>query len=294
MPLQSKDRRLPEGMTVQEACPGFTTPSPTVESFRTEIWQYFRDHGRQFSWRSTITPYRVVVSEIMLQQTQTGRVEEKFTPFVSRFGSFRDLARAEFSDVLRCWKGLGYNRRAKYLHEAARRVVDEYDSVLPEDPAILAQLPGIGPATAASIAVFAFNRPHAFVETNIRTVFIHFFFGDQPRVTDRQILDLVEQTMDIEDPRQWFYALMDYGVMLKKTVGNLSRRSSHYQKQSRFEGSNRQLRGRILDLLIEQGRVPADAVAGLLEQQDERTAPLVDALISEGMIIKDGGHLRLA
>lgn len=296
MPLQSEDRKVPEGLPVQETSPGYRMSAPAVDSFRAQIWQYYLDHGRQFSWRSTITPYRVFISEIMLQQTQTGRVEEKFAAFVSRFGSFNDLAAAQLSEVLRCWKGLGYNRRAKYLHDAARRVVDEFDSVLPDDPATLVQLPGIGPATAASISVFAFNRPHPFVETNIRTVFIHFFFGDQPKVTDRQILDLVEQTMDIEEPRQWFYALMDYGVMLKKTVGNLSRRSSHYQKQARFEGSNRQLRGRILELLIEQGRVRTDKVAELLEQHGERIAPLIDALTSEGLIIKDRDdrYLKLA
>ena len=294
MPVKKKNGRLPGGLPVQEAVPVYALLPPAVESFRAQIWRFYRDHGRQFSWRSAITPYRVLVSEIMLQQTQTGRVEEKFAAFVTRFGSFNDLATAEFSQVLRCWKGLGYNRRAKYLHDAARRIVDEFDSALPEDPAVLVQLPGIGPATAASISVFAFNRPHAFVETNIRTVFIHFFCADQQQVTDRQILALVEQTMDREDPRQWFYALMDYGVMLKKTVGNLSRRSSHYQRQSRFEGSNRQLRGKILDLLIERGRLPAEALAELLEQDQERIAPLIDALTSEGLITRDGSHLRLS
>jgi len=265
-----------------------------VDAFRAEIKSYFRNHGRRFSWRDDITPYRVLVSEIMLQQTQTGRVEEKFAAFMARFSSFEELAAAELSEVLRLWKGLGYNRRAKYLHDAARTIVRDFGAQLPVDPEILVRLPGIGPATAASICVFAFNKPFAFVETNIRTVFIHFFFADQKKVHDRQILSLVEQTMDRREPRDWFYALMDYGVILKKNIGNLSRRSSHYQKQSRFEGSNRQLRGKILDLLLEQEKIPAASLAGLLDQSDERVAALVDALTAEGLVKKAGHFLRLA
>lgn len=265
-----------------------------VDAFRAEIKRYFRNHGRQFSWRDDITPYRILVSEIMLQQTQTGRVEEKFAAFMSRFSSLEELAAAELSEVLRLWKGLGYNRRAKYLRDAARTIVHDFGAKLPDDPDILVRLPGIGPATAASICVFAFNKPFAFVETNIRTVFIHFFFADQQKVNDRQILSLVEQTMDRQEPRDWFYALMDYGVILKKSIGNLSRRSSRYQKQSRFEGSNRQLRGRILDLLLDQEKIPAASLAGLLDQSDERVTALVDALTTEGLVKKTGRSLRLA
>jgi A/G-specific adenine glycosylase len=263
-------------------------------AFREEIRRYFRNHGRQFSWRDDINPYRILVSEIMLQQTQTGRVEEKFAAFISRFRSFEELAAAEFSEVLRLWKGLGYNRRAKYLHDAARTIVHDFDGVLPEDPAALVRLPGIGPATAASICVFAFNKPYPFVETNIRTVFIHFFFTDQKQVSDRQILSLVEQTMDEQAPRDWFYGLMDYGVMLKKAIGNLSRRSSHYQKQSRFEGSNRQLRGRILAILLDQERTSADTLAALIDQPVERVMALIDALRAEGLIQKKGRYLSLS
>ena len=265
-----------------------------VNAFIKEIKRYYRNHGRSFSWRDDITPYRILVSEIMLQQTQTGRVEEKFAVFMSRFSSFEELAAAQFSEVLRFWKGLGYNRRAKYLRDAARAIVHEFDAKLPDDPHILVRLPGIGPATAASICVFAFNKPHAFVETNIRTVFIHFFFASQMKVNDRQILSLVEQTMDRQEPRDWFYALMDYGVMLKKSIGNLSRKSSNYRKQSRFEGSNRQLRGKILDLLLAQDHIPAASLAGLLGQPDERVEPLILALIAEGIVKRREQDLRLA
>lgn len=268
--------------------------SLTLEVFSKEILTFYLNQGRQFSWRSELSPYRVLVSEIMLQQTQTGRVEEKFVAFIGKFPGFQELAAAEFSEVLRCWKGLGYNRRAKYLHDISRNVVTEFDSVLPDDPEILVTYSGIGKATAASICVFAFNKPYAFIETNIRTVFIHFFFPEQLGVSDADIMDLVEKTMDREHPRRWYYALMDYGVMLKKTVGNLSRKSSNYRKQSRFEGSDRQLRGRILDLLLSHSQVDVKTVATLLDQPEDRLRALTRALVSEGLVAESNGVYKLA
>ena len=266
----------------------------TLEVFSKEILAFYLTQGRQFSWRSELSPYRVLVSEIMLQQTQTGRVEEKFVAFIGRFPGFQELAEAEFSDVLRYWKGLGYNRRAKYLHDISRSVVTEFDSALPDDPETLVCFSGIGKATAASICVFAFNKPYAFIETNIRTVFIHFFFPDQLSVSDAELMVLVDKTMDRENPRRWFYALMDYGVMLKKTVGNLSRKSSSYRKQSRFEGSDRQLRGRILDLLLSRSRVDAKTAATLLDQPEGRVKALTGALLSEGLVVEEKGWFKLA
>ena len=266
----------------------------TLELFCSQIYTFYRDRGREFSWRSELSPYRVLVSEIMLQQTQTGRVEEKFTIFMDQFPDFKALAEAPFSEVLRFWKGLGYNRRAKYLHDIARLVVDKFDSVLPDDPEVLVSFPGIGKATAASISVFAFNQPHAFIETNIRTVFIHFFFSDRSAVPDVEIMHLVEQTIDRDNPREWYYALMDYGVMLKKTVGNLSRKSSGYRKQSRFEGSDRQLRGRILDLLLQHRRLDASTAAVLLEHSEGRITPLLEGLAAEGLVVEENGNFRIA
>lgn len=285
---------VPYGRSWSELLEKYGVCAETMEVFRSEILAFFHTQGRQFSWRSELSPYRVMVSEIMLQQTQTGRVEEKFRAFVARFSGFQQLASADFSEVLRLWKGLGYNRRAKYLHDIARTVVDEFDSVLPDDPEVLVRFSGIGKATAASVCVFAFNTPHAFIETNIRTVFIHFFFPRQIGVSDPEIMALVEQTMDRENPRDWFYALMDYGVMLKKTVGNLSRKSSGYRKQSRFEGSDRQLRGRILELLLQRSRLDVKTVAALLAQSEDRIEPLLAALVSEGLLVEEDSAFRLA
>jgi A/G-specific adenine glycosylase len=171
--------------------------------------------------------------------------------------------------------------------------MDSYGGELPDDPGELVRLPGIGPATAASICVFACNRPLPFVETNIRTVFIHFFFNNKGAVHDRDILPLVEETLDRQRPREWFYALMDYGVMLKKTVGNLNRRSRHYAKQARFEGSDRQLRGRILQLLLDHQEVTEADICGLLKEPGDRITRVTGALREEGIIVESGTGFRL-
>ena len=262
--------------------------------FRSIIFHYYFGHRREFPWREGITPYRVFVSEVMLQQTQTVRVVPKFVEFTAKFKDFEALGRADFSDVLRVWKGLGYNRRARYLQEAARIVVERFDSQLPERPDLLITLPGIGPATAASICTFAFNLPLAFIETNIRTVYIHFFFRNETCVDDRQIIKLVEKTVDKEHPREWYYALMDYGVMLKRTVGNLNRISKHYSKQSRFVGSDRQLRGKILQLLLDNDTVMIDDTVRLLGENPERVNSIVSSLCSDNLVLREKNRLKLS
>ncbi len=223
----------------------------TIRTFQATINNYYQKNGRSFLWRTHITPYRITVSEIMLQQTQTERVVKKFSEFIKLFPNFVSLARASTRDVLIAWQGLGYNRRALALHRLAQIVIDEYKGRLPQNQDILKTLPGIGSNTAGSIVAFAFNQPTVFLETNIRSVFIHYFFPNSNKVTDEEIIPLIEQTLDIHSPRTWYYGLMDYGVYLKKTYSNPSRRSSHHSKQSRFKGSNRELRGMIIHFLAQ-------------------------------------------
>src|SRR5579872_3425524 len=202
------------------------TGQKTLLAFQEIIKNYYHKNGRVFSWRQNITPYHVVVSEIMLQQTQTDRVASKFELFIDIFPDFKALANAPFEQLLRTWKGLGYNRRAIALQKVAQKVMTEFGGVLPNSVDTLATFPGIGRATASSIVAFAFNSPTVFIETNIRTVFIYFFFYDKINkrmlIHDKEILPLVEKTVDQDNPRAWYYALMDYGVLLKKQVGNLS------------------------------------------------------------------------
>ncbi|MBN1549231.1 hypothetical protein JW872_01070 [Candidatus Babeliales bacterium] len=224
-----------------------------IVDFRNFINNFYVKNRRAFSWRDDISPYRVFVSEIMLQQTQTSRVEQKFEPFIKAFPSFQRLTTASLSEILRYWQGLGYNRRSLALHKGARIIMDRYAGILPSDPGLLVALPGIGPATAASMVTFAYNKATVFIETNIRSVLLHHFFPNKSNVTDKQLLPIVEQVLDKERPRDWYYALMDYGVMLKKQYVNPSRASAHYVTQKSFKGSNREIRGMILRYLTQQG-----------------------------------------
>jgi A/G-specific adenine glycosylase len=290
---EARQPLLPPAVHEPLSWAGTTVSDAAIARFRDLIKVYYATYGRDFSWRRDITPYRVLVSEIMLQQTQTSRVDEKFPAFIDRFGDFQELAEAPLSEVLRMWKGLGYNRRARFLHESAQRIVAEHGGVLPDDEKTLATLPGIGGATASSICAFAFNQPVVFIETNIRTVFLYFFFNAQSRVHDRDILPLVTRALDRTAPRAWYSALMDYGVFLKKTVGNVSRASRHYTRQSPFAGSNRQLRGRILQLLLDNRRLERGSLAGLLDEDAARVDTIIDALIAESMLVEQDNFLRL-
>jgi A/G-specific adenine glycosylase len=260
------------------------------ERFSEAVREFYRLYGRPMPWRDNTTPYWVFVSEVMLQQTQVPRVMEKFPPFVERFPDFRTLAAASLADVLTAWSGLGYNRRARFLREAAATVVERYDGALPSDPDLLKELPGIGVNTAGSIAAFAFNRPVVFIETNIRRVFIHSFFSASAApVHDRDLIPLIEGTLDRRNPREWYWALMDVGVVLARRGANANRRSRHYTRQSSFEGSDRQLRGRILRCLAQGGVVVTEELPAYTGFDPERIEAVLAALEGEGFILRSGG-----
>lgn len=251
-----------------------------IRGFQELVWDYYRDHRREMPWRQDPNPYWVVVSEVMLQQTQVSRVLEKFPQFINQFSSFEELASAKTSDVITAWQGLGYNRRALNLQKLAQTI----DGKLPQDPTGLVKLPGIGPGTAGSIAAFAFDAPVVFIETNIRRVFIHHFFEDQEGIDDKQLLPLVEEALDREHPREWYYALMDYGTHLAKTVPNPNRRSKHHVIQSKFEGSDRQIRGAILRALINKSSNETQLIKQTQCSDVERFNKIIQALLKEGFI----------
>ncbi|MBC7836774.1 A/G-specific adenine glycosylase [Acetobacteraceae bacterium] len=240
-------------------------------------------------WRHTIDPYKIIVSEMMLQQTQVERVVPKYGLFIKEFPSFKALAKADLGDVLLVWSGLGYNRRAKYLHAVARIVTEKYKGKFPKDSQEAEKLPGIGHYTARAVAAFAYNMPEVFIETNIRTVFIHFCFARRRSsailISDTEILPLVERALASSDmaPREFYAALMDYGAYLKQQGIRLNSKSRHYTKQSKFEGSYRQLRGAILRALLEK---PA-TLETLLEMSGRKKSdivPVIAALSKEGLI----------
>jgi A/G-specific adenine glycosylase len=255
-----------------------------LPDFCRQIWNFYSEHKRQFPWRYSDNPYEIVVSEVMLQQTQTHRVEQKFNQFVKTFPRFHELSAASLHTVLSAWQGLGYNRRGKYLHELAQIVVTQYAGILPNTPKSLVQLPGIGKATAASICAFAFNKPTVFIETNIRTVFIHTFFSGRNQVHDSEIEPLVAATVDHDNPREWYYALMDYGVHLKKQLPNPNRKSRHHTKQSRFAGSDRQIRGAIIRILTQQRNMHQEELYTLISMDHNRIEHILETLIQEKLV----------
>jgi A/G-specific adenine glycosylase len=272
------------------------TSSAAIPSFQTEVWDYFQQSGRHdLPWRlagidGEFDPYAIMVSELMLQQTQVQRVIPKYQEFLRRFPALQDLAAAELGAVLTAWSGLGYNRRAKFLWQAVQKIAQEYDGIFPQTSVELISLPGIGKNTAGAIQAYAFNQPVVFIETNIRSVYIHHFFTDQTDVTDADILQIVASTVDSEHPREWYWALMDYGSYLKKSVGNASKHSKTYTKQSAFHGSRRQIRGQVISLLTGSS-LSFDKLT--FQINDERLLAVLNELEAEGLIRRTGDSYQL-
>lgn len=258
------------------------------EEFRRLLQQQGEELYRDMPWRQDTRPYYVLVSELMLQQTQVDRVIPKFLAFIEQFPDERYLADASLADVLKMWQGLGYNRRAKFLHEAAKQVSSA--GTFPNDESALLKLPGVGVNTAGAILAYAFNKPAMFIETNVRAVYIHHFFADQDLVDDKAIKALLAETLDYEDPRHFYWALMDYGSWLKKQ-GVRPSRSKHYKKQPPLKGSVREVRGQILAVL---------AVGDMTEQEllnkvvaDDRFVGALAGLIKDGLVARTDSVLHL-
>ena len=260
------------------------------------VMEYYAQRGRHdLPWRlpeigGSFDPYKILVSELMLQQTQVPRVIPKYEAFLRQFPTIESLAGSSLGEVLVAWQGLGYNRRAKFLWQAAQQTVKDFDATLPDDQASLESLPGVGVNTAGAIRAYAFNQPAVFIETNVRTVYIHHFFKGQTEVPDAAIRKLLEETMDRDNPRVFCWALMDYGSYLKQAIGNAAKASKTYTKQSKFSGSARQLRGKILRLLAGGALAEAHLLVAL---DDERAEVVVQGLVAEGLVQKQAGCYRL-
>ncbi len=261
-----------------------------IQEFQETLWDYYAKHARDLSWRRTSDPYKILVSEIMLQQTQVTRVLPKYDFFLEQFPDVKALAAANLGDVLTAWSGLGYNRRAKYLWQAAQEIMQGHKGEFPKKLNALTTLPGIGKNTAGALLAYVYNEPVLFVETNVRSVYIHHFFADRSDVSDKEILLLLEQTLDRENPREFYWALMDYGSHLKKKQGNNIIKSKHYAKQSKFHGSKRQIRGQVIRLLTEKERAGSE-LAELIT--DKRLTVVLDELQKEGLVIHSHGVYRL-
>ncbi|HHN81934.1 MAG TPA: A/G-specific adenine glycosylase [Methanomicrobia archaeon] len=254
-----------------------------VRSFQRIIYAYYNEHKRPFRWRETHDPYAILVSEVMLQQTQTSRVRDKYDAFLTAFPTFESLAQAPTADVLELWQGLGYNKRALSLKRTAEIIMERHGGKLPSDESALRALPGIGAYTAAALRVFVFNAPAPVIDTNVRAVYIHFFSDGSTKVRDTDLLPLIRDTFDTDHTREWVYALMDYGAYLKRNMKNPARNSTAYKKQSRFEGSNRQVRGMIVRFLLD-GKHSAREVAKGIDIDETMVKKALETLVKDGII----------
>lgn len=283
-----------------------------IQKFQKTVLNYFTTSGRgHLPWRNLpagrqgkINPYNVWVSEVMLQQTQVDRVIPFFNNWTQAFPDVQTLANASQIDVLQYWKGLGYNSRALRMKQCAQEIIEKYKGKFPTEKSMIEKLPGIGPYTAGAIVAFAYNQPTVIIETNIRRVFIHHFFQDSEKISDSEILALVEKTLPDTDFRTWYWALMDYGSYLGRTLNiagkkyNPNVQSKHYNKQSKFIGSDRQIRGKILEILLQE-KNNVITITKLknniaeLTTDDQRIQKILDQLQAENFIIMQGNKIQL-
>lgn len=266
--------------------------------FTETVWSRGRELYRDLPWRNTFDPYAILLSEIMLQQTQVARVLGRWERWLETFPTVADLARAPLPPVLELWQGMGYNRRALNLKRCAEEVVATYGGEIPHDKKSLLALPGIGPSTSAGVRIFAFQQPDMYLETNVRAVFIHELFSEHETVSDKELVPLVEATCpDDGRVRDWYYALLDYGAYLKKTTVNPTRKSRQYTRQSKFEGSHRQKRAYLLRCVIDdvltseelaESLARSELGAGREAPSLEETQAILCELEREGFIARQG------
>lgn len=244
-------------------------------------------------WRKTRDPYRILVSEIMLQQTQVDRVRPFYERFLERFPDVTALASASLGDVLATWQGLGYNRRARMLHEAGKIIVRNHKGIVPKDIKELEALPGIGAYTARAVAAFAHNEDVIFIETNLRTAVIHEFFSGREKVSDAEVIEILTSVFPKGESREWYAALMDYGAHLKRSGVRINAKSTSYAKQKTFKGSTREVRGAILKALV-HGRHTRKEIESIMgdDRTDEVRTQLA-RLHEEGMIAIQGNRIAL-
>lgn len=268
--------------------------SKEIQAFENTVLTHYAKHRRNtLPWRKTSDPYKILVSEIMLQQTQVERVIPYYKNFLKKFPNVEALAKSKLVEVLTLWSGLGYNRRAKYLRDAAQMVIEDHHGIFPKSYEELRKLPGVGDYTARAVRVFAFSEPDILIETNIRTVFTHHFFSGKRVVHDKELLPLLLKAAENQDPKEWHWALMDYGSYLKKSGVRLNSKSTTYTKQSKFTGSNRQLRGRLIRRLM-NGPITRTSFKTIDAKNFHAISTALSAMENEGLVEKRNKSWRIS
>ena len=276
---------------------------------REALLAWYAPRRRAYPWRGSHDPYAVWVSEVMLQQTQASRVVPAFRSFLRRFPTVRALAAARRRDVVREWGGLGYNRRAVRLSEAARAIVRDHGGRIPRDPATLRGLPGAGPYTAAAVASLGFGQPVAVVDTNVRRVVARVHAGiDGHEAPTKEVWALADAWLDREDPITWNQAVMDLGrevcrpnprcdvcplarVCRFRLAGSIAARGP--RRQGPFVGSGRQVRGAVVRVLRSHPWLTRTRLADETGFPPERIDAAVGTLTADGLVEDDAGEVRL-
>lgn len=265
--------------------------------FNKTLFLWHKKNYRKMEWRDTHDPYRILVSELMLQQTQVARVKEKYPEFIKKFPTVSKLATAPLGDVLRLWSGLGYNRRAKFLHQCAKQVVSEYGGKFPDTYEELVTLSGVGRSTAGALLAFAFGADTPMIDTNIRRILIRVFFLGRKLPTDSELYDFAVSIIPKGKGREWNYAMLDLGATLcsarnhkeecplMKLHGNVG--DFVYKKpQKKFADSGRFYRGKLVKYLSTNDSISFAGAKKLLIPYTGEVSNLLESLVKEGLISK--------
>lgn len=263
---------------------------PEIIAFRRKILRFYKQHGRNLPWRQTTDPFRITIAEIMLQQTQVERVIPKYEEWIARWPNWNALSLASNEQLLRGWSGLGYNRRALLLGKLAKAVMHDHAGVLPDSPAELETLPGIGPYTSRAILIFAFDRPLATIDTNIRRVLLR-EFELSASTAPAQLADFAFRVLSKRKSRDWHNALMDYSrLVLPKQISAIRPVS----RQSKFVGSARQVRGEIIRRLLRSQPADLRSICLALERTQAEVEKIAEKMANEGVVRLKRGKVWLA
>ena len=259
-----------------------------IQEFQKKVFSFYKKYGRELPWRKTTDPYKILLSELMLQQTQVNRVILYYEKWISRWPTIHALASASLAEVLQAWMGLGYNTRAINLHKAARKIVAEFNNDVLEAMKQYKEIPGVGRYTSQAVQIFSTNANLVTVDTNIRRIFIK-EFNLPEKVSDKALWELAERCLPRGKSRDWHNALMDYGALFltAKKTGIKPK-----TQQSQFEGSDRQIRARILRCLLKE-KMSLSELEKTVRIEQIRLRQILDKMMNEKIIMTKNNSYQL-